>query len=139
MEFRLKNEVSLEIKDLLDWLSVSNREELAKNCGKYALKKFLDLKQELDEKNKTGLFFIEIDNCLEFIFYALLANNKALLNQPGSPILADENNYKFACSEIYQETFNRIKKNIPPDFDLSLKSRFEEYVDYLVDRLLVNS
>jgi hypothetical protein len=139
IESRLKSEASLEIKDILDWLSTSNREELAKNCGKYALKKFPDLKQELDEKNRTGLFFIEIDSCLEFIFYALLKNNKALLNQPGSPILADENNYKFACSEIYRETFKKIKENIPSNFDLSLKEKFEEHTDYLVNRLLINS
>jgi len=139
MESRLTNEVNVEIKHLLEWLSTSNRANLAESCGKSALKKFLDLKQELKERKETGLFYIEIDSCLEFIYYAVLKNDKALLNQPGSPAFADENNYKFACSEIYRETFIAIKKNVPPDFDLSLKSRFEEYVDYLVDRLLVNS
>jgi TIR domain len=136
MESILKNDVGVDMKTVLDWLS--RKEEIAKNCCKYALKKFQNLKQELDRRNETGLFFIEIDSCLEFVLYALRTNNKALLNQPGSPILVDEDKYEFACSEIYRETFSIIKKNIPPDFELSLKERLEEYIDYLLSRLLIN-
>jgi hypothetical protein len=129
----LKRDIDPGLNAVLEWLN--GRQSLARKYGGLALKKNLELKQELKERNELELFYIEIDSYLELVLYALLGNDESLLYEPGIPMLADDENYKFSSTAIYIETFEILKRNIP-DFEASAKRKLENYIDQLANRLL---
>lgn len=129
----LKKDIDPGLNAVLKWLD--RRQDLARKYGNLALKKNPNLKQELKEKNELELFYIEIDSYLELILYALLHNDESLLYEPGIPMLADDENYQFSSSDIYRDTFDILKRNIP-DFEASARCKLEAYIDQLVNRLL---
>lgn len=130
----LKKDIDPGLNAVLEWLN--RRQDLARKYGNIALKKNPDLKQELKTKNELELFYIEIDSYLELILYALLGNDESLLYEPGIPMLADDENYQFSSSDIYRNTFDILKRNIP-DFEVSARCKLEAYIDQLVNRLIV--
>ncbi len=129
----LKKDIDPGLNAVLEWLN--RRQDLARKYGNLALKKNPNLKQELKTKNELELFYIEIDSYLELILYALLGNDESLLYEPGIPMLADDESYQFSSSDIYRNTFDIIKRNIP-DFEDSARCKLEAYIDQLVNRLL---
>jgi len=130
----LKKNTDPGLNAVLEWLD--KRQYLAKKYVNLALKKNLDLNQELKERNELELFYIEIDSYLELILYALLGNDESLLYEPGIPMLADNENYQFSSFAIYKDTFDILKRDIP-DFEASARYKLEVYIDQLVSRLLV--
>lgn len=129
----LKKDIDPGLSAVLEWLN--GRQDLARKYGGLALKKNLELKQELKERNELELFYIEIDSYLELVLYALLGNDESLLYEPGIPMLANDENYKFSSTAVYRETFEILKRNIP-NFEASAKCKLENHIDQLADRLL---
>lgn len=129
----LKKDIDPGLNPVLEWLD--GRQDLARKYGDLALKKNPNLKKELKAKNELEIFYIEIDSYLELILYALLHNDESLLYEPGIPRLADDEKYQFSSSDIYRNTFDILKRNIP-DFEASARCKLEAYIDQLVNRLL---
>lgn len=129
----LKKDVDPSLNAVLEWLD--RRQHLAKKYGSLALKKNLNLKQELKARNELESFYIEIDGYLELILYALLDNDESHLYEPKIPMFADDENYQFSSFDIYRDTFDILKRKIP-DFEVSARCKLESYIDQLVNRLL---
>ena len=126
------------LKSLLDWLVL--RESIAEKCGAAALEKFPRLKQEVESKNSSSRFFLEISTCLECILEAIKRNDNIFVDEPAlQPELTNLNVYAFATLEIYEEAFNMIKKRIPTHIDTSARNRLESCIDYAVSRLLMDA
>ena len=136
--YSLSRGIDPSLDAVLEWLK--GREDLAKKYGNLALRNS-DIKKKLRERNEIELFYIEIDSCLELVFYALLENNESLLYEPGTPMLMDDENYKFSISEIYgvyRGVFNILKQDVPNKFEASARCKLESYLDLVVNRFLVD-
>jgi hypothetical protein len=134
----LSRDIDPSLNAVLEWLK--GREDLAKTYGNLVLRNNLDLKKELKKRNEVELFYVEIDSCLELIFYALLEDDESLLHEPGTPMLMDDENYQFSISEIhgvYKSVFDTLKRAIP-NFETSARCKLESYIDQLVNRFLVD-
>jgi len=129
------NKTKKDLQILLDWLS--ERDRIAARYGALALNKFPDLQEEVMQKNKFDQFCLEISCYLELIDIAIKRDSKFFLYEPElMPSLVNPI-YKFACFDVYKETFRLIKISIPNEIEMSLRNRLIEYIDSFLENLQV--
>jgi TIR domain len=130
----LTSRINPDVLRLLDWLA--GGEEIAERYGSIALNHFPNLKRDVEEMNNLDIFYQDISCYLDFICKSMETDDKFYLNEPVFlPTLADSNIYKSASFEIYRDTFELIKRNIPPYIEIPIKNKLGEHLDYMLARL----
>jgi hypothetical protein len=124
--------VSSQTREILDWLS--NKENLAKHAGDYALNNSIDLQRLIsrvsdpDEKDKIiDDFYWEIEKYLELIYASLLTRSYDLLDKPNIP--------PSLPSTAYETAFIHIKQTIPAHIESNTAKKLRSYLDYLLLKL----
>lgn len=111
--------------ELADWLD-DNRERIAKRAGRESLKCFLEIQSRTSQK-QVGHFCFSLNQFLEQLAHCLRWGRANILDSPGIPLELD--------ISVYAEAFQLIKRDLPSHISEEAKSQFEEYVDYLIERL----
>ena len=114
-----------EASELADWLD-SNSIRMAKKYGREAISLVSRIESEIPPAT-VKTFCFSVNQFLEQIAHCLRWGRYDILDAPEIPLELD--------ISVYAKAFRLAQKDLPPHISEEAKSQFDEYIDYLVDRL----
>ncbi|UBF28527.1 TIR domain-containing protein [Kovacikia minuta CCNUW1] len=107
------------------WLD-ENRTQLAETGGRLALEQFLNVK-EVASPEQVDNFYFSIEQFLEQISHSLTWGSYDILDEPGIPIVFE--------NEVYETALKKIKKRLSPQLNGDAQKQLTNCIDYLIEVL----
>ena len=115
-----------DANELVDWLD-ANRKRMAKKYGREAISHFPDIASQISQ-NTIKAFCFSVNQFLEQIAHCLRWGRPNILDNPDIPLELDVS--------VYIKAIQLTREDLPTYISKEAKSQFDEYIEYLVEKLL---